>query len=193
MSSDSCSGAGLFSAAAQLGYTQQPGILWSLIWFPKGDFLECTSIFLIISSMLEALLTPISWLDAACKAFRVEWNVRPIPFFGSFLNCILSLRCYRQGQYIQLCHKVDKHNKILYTWSRNTADVSWLWESKSLLSCLNQISTEWINYHINLIQQIFLKHLYLSPVLEGLEKKKVGMKKYMTWLLCSRSISGWTS
>ena len=63
--------------------------------------------------MLEALLTPISWLDAACKAFRVEWNVRPIPFFGSFLNCILSLRCYRKGQYIQLCHKVDKHNNVI--------------------------------------------------------------------------------
>lgn len=64
--------------------------------------------------MLEALLTPISWLDAY-KAFWVEWNVRPILLFGSFLSCILSLRCYREGQQIQLCHKVDKHNKILYT------------------------------------------------------------------------------
>lgn len=59
----------LFSAAARVWCHQAPRNLPPLIWFAKGDSLEQTSVFLIVSSLLEAFLTPISWLDAAFKGF----------------------------------------------------------------------------------------------------------------------------
>lgn len=74
---------GLFSTAAQAWSRQAPRNPLPLIWFTKGNCLEQTSVFLIISCLLEAFLTPISWLDAAFKGFLggVECESHPPIWF----------------------------------------------------------------------------------------------------------------
>lgn len=157
-SSGSCSDASIY-CCCPAWQSPAPRILLPLIWFTKGDCLNGAASSWSVSSLLEAFLTPISWLDSFFKSF-FRWSgfESHLPF-GSFLNCMASLRSFRERIYLQLCHRVDQLNKIFCTWSRNIEDFPWLWQSRNLLSSLNQISTAWINDHFNLIQQVVLDHL----------------------------------
>lgn len=82
-SSDSCSCAGFVRCCRPARQRPTLRILLPLIWFTKGASLEGTSV-LIISSLLEAFLTLISWLDAAFKGFLGGVDVSPIPHLAPF-------------------------------------------------------------------------------------------------------------
>lgn len=82
-SSDFCSSAGFVRCCSPAWQRPTLRILQPLIWFTKGASLEWTSV-LIISSLLEAFLTLISWLDAAFKGFSGGVDVSPTPHLAPF-------------------------------------------------------------------------------------------------------------
>lgn len=98
-SSDSCSGESVKSCCPAW-QSPAPRTLLPLIWFTKGDCLNGAASSWSVSSLLEAFLTPISWLDSFFKSFLGEVDLSPISHLVPFLNYFASLRSFRERIYL---------------------------------------------------------------------------------------------